>query len=970
MSDPSLQPQILNLGTVVSKGDIDSTFFNGENEESTEQFQVDANLISTGRTCVIGTSGCIPGDEFFYSKNGVVKVSEVYNGMPSHSGYISDITYRRDEIYKVVLHGDGRGTIEFIASSEHPILISLPCNRKFNHSGHKYHEHERWITVKELFEKKYRFAYAKLADSDRIKANEVSIGKTQAKLLGYLMSDGTWGKKQSPKFTNNNVSFVEDVIMLSQGLISEPKIYSKRNGMDLLLVDNRHSKHNNIMELVRELGVSDRNTFGRLQCLQKDELIEFFKGYFNGDGHIFFGNNLREMIFYVGIHRRQAVELQFMLWRLGIYSTIKHRVGQKQTIRGCWEVKVCQPSAKLAARLFKDIKHPEIFDKLISYPEVALLNNLGVPRLSDKNWIKIRSIELIGEETVVGWQSNPDHEIISYGGLVTHNSGKSYAVGVICEELCKTKVPFAIIDLEGEYSGLKEKYEAIWVGDDEGCDLAWSKNVDLKQLARYSPDCPPIILDVSEVHRPREKVNEFLIALYSEISKRRTPYLVILEEADRFSPQSGGERLPIIDEIARRGRKRGLGLIVCTQRPSLVDKNILSQCSNQLIGKLVIKNDLNSVAQFFSGRDAPNVLTSIKPGEFFALGGLSPEPAKVKMRTRETRHGGMTPKLNPAAVRPSVEKVLESIQTATPLAVVETREDVIALPKPEIVRQLPPVPNINSLNYKVDDEIARPEETEETVAALPMDDFLDWDTRRTTGLMGFTPLIERETVPRLLKLGKSYKLFGQKENVTRVGIAYRPLIEVGVRIRSGVLKKKFETKYFFMDGVNGKLVEISDRLEFLSGIEKLLGLDEGQVIILKALYPNKDLSLIEIAGASKRLEDETRTLLRGLESRRLVRSTKLGRAKMYRRLADVPKVYLLSKPLLKLNELDPSEGFKLAKIKIKEDQVREVVKGMWKGADVESFKQIYYPVYLAELILNRKKRYVWIDGRTGKEIEF
>ncbi|MHB2036757.1 MAG: hypothetical protein ACYCPW_08470, partial [Nitrososphaerales archaeon] len=382
----------------------------------------------------------------------------------------------------------------------------------------------------------------------------------------------------------------------------------------------------------------------------------------------------------------------------------------------------------------------------------------------------------------------------------------------------------------------------------------------------------------------------------------------------------------------------------------------------------------NSVAQFFSGRDAPNVLTSLKPGEFFALGGLSPEPAKVKMRVRETRHGGMTPKLNPAAVRPSVERLLESIQTAMPLAVADTQEDVIAIPKPEIVRELPPAPKVIPLNYKVDrsvdDEIAIPEETGETVAALPMDDFLDWDTRKTTGLMGFTPLIERETVPGLLKLEKSYKLFGQKENVTRVGIAYRPLIEIGIRIRSGVLKKKFETKYFFMDGVNGKLVEITDRLGFQSGIEKLLGLDEGQVIILKTLHPDKDLSLIEIASASKRMEDDTRTLLKGLETRRLVRSTKLGKAKMYRRLADVPKVDLLSKPLLKLNELDPSEGFKLAKIKIKEDQVREVVKGMWNGADVESFKQIYYPVYLAELILNRKKRYVWIDGRTGKEIEF
>ena len=73
---------------------------------------------------------------------------------------------------------------------------------------------------------------------------------------------------------------------------------------------------------------------------------------------------------------------------------------------------------------------------------------------------------------------------------------------------------------------------------------------------------------------------------------------------------------------------------------------------------------------------------------------------------------------------------------------------------------------------------------------------------------------------------------------------------------------------------------------------------------------------------------------------------------------------------MKLNELDTSRGFRLAKLKIKEDDVREVVKGMWDGADLESFRQVYYPVYLAELRLNRKKRYLWIDGRTGKEIEF
>src|ERR1700730_6866375 len=241
-------------------------------------------------------------------------------------------------------------------------------------------------------------------------------------------------------------------------------------------------------------------------------------------------------------------------------------------------------------------------------------------------------------------------------------SGKSYAVAVICEELCKNKVPFVIIDVEGEYSGLKEKYEVIWLGDDENCDLRWKNKVDLKQLAKFAPECPPIVFDLSETYRPREKVNEFLIELYREISRRRRPYLVILEEADRFSPQVG-ERLPIFDEIARRGRKRGLGLMLCTQRPSLVDKNILSQCSNQLIGKMVIKNDLNAVAQFFAGRGPPNQLTGLTPGEFFALGGMAPQPEKVKIRPRETRHAGITPKLNPTSMQASVEKMLEAIQT-------------------------------------------------------------------------------------------------------------------------------------------------------------------------------------------------------------------------------------------------------------------------------------------------------------------
>ena len=250
-------------------------------------------------------------------------------------------------------------------------------------------------------------------------------------------------------------------------------------------------------------------------------------------------------------------------------------------------------------------------------------------------------------------------------------SGKSYVVGVFCEELCKNNIPFALIDIEGEYSGLKEKYEMIWVGEYERCDLNWSA-LNVKELARQALDISPLILDVSEVEDPKGKISEFLSEMFKEVSARRTPYLIVLEEADKFIPQVG-ERLKILEEVARRGRKRGLGLMLCTQRPSLVDKNVLSQCSNQLIGKLNIKNDLEAVAPFFLGHGLPKQLTTLIPGVFYALGGFSPIPISIKIRLRETQHGGITPKLRDRVIQPP-EEVLAKLRN------LKIEKNVLGLP--------------------------------------------------------------------------------------------------------------------------------------------------------------------------------------------------------------------------------------------------------------------------------------------------
>lgn len=484
--------------------------------------------------------------------------------------------------------------------------------------------------------------------------------------------------------------------------------------------------------------------------------------------------------------------------------------------------------------------------------------------------------------------------------LGSSGSGKSYTVGVICEELCKNRVPFLIIDTEGEYSGLKAKYEVLWLGEDEGSDLSWS-TVNIEELGKHAPDIPPVVVDVSETDDPKGKVSALLTALYREISNQRVPYLVILEEADRFVPQSG-DRVPIFGEIARRGRKRGMGLMICSQRPSLVDKNVLSQCANQLIGKLVIQNDLQSVAQFFPGRGLPRQLTSLKAGVFYALGGISPVPASIKVRERETKHGGATPLLGQRKAHPIAE-------------IARFREIVRA--EPELKPQL-----------------------------------------------GVAPLITAEEIPTLVKKEKSFLFFGRTEVVSAVHLHFRALVELGVRLRTGIIKKKFENFFLVLDGEKGKVVDLYDRLVLSDGFERLLGLNSLQVELLRVISPDRDTTLIEIVS----MMGDSKGVLRGamnlLEKKRLVRSTTIGRIKVFRRMLDFPKFSWMSQPL-DLQDVNLKQG-KIAEVKIKESEIREIIKGMWEGADLESFRPFLYPVYKVELLLKRRRREIWLDGRNGK----
>ncbi len=224
-------------------------------------------------------------------------------------------------------------------------------------------------------------------------------------------------------------------------------------------------------------------------------------------------------------------------------------------------------------------------------------------------------------------------------------SGKSYLVGVMVEELARQHLPFVVIDTEGEYASLKSAFDVLWVGRSKNADL--SMDIDFKRLfAECIESDTPIILDVSDELDMQATVYSALHALYAVEEEKRKPYLVIIEEADKFAPQIVKPKVNPVEELSVRGRKRGIGLLVATQRPANVSKNVLAQCSYGFIGRLSIDNDISAVRTLLEDDKMLRRLPELRTGEFLPFGVTS--SGRFKVKAREVKHIGSTPVISEA----------------------------------------------------------------------------------------------------------------------------------------------------------------------------------------------------------------------------------------------------------------------------------------------------------------------------------
>jgi len=494
-------------------------------------------------------------------------------------------------------------------------------------------------------------------------------------------------------------------------------------------------------------------------------------------------------------------------------------------------------------------------------------------------------------------------------------SGKSYTVAVICEELARKNLGFCIIDTEGEYFSLKEKFTVLWVGSDSNSDID-IEQVNLTKLAEKAvKEGVPIIFDVSDVIDYKKTVKEFVAALYTVESKLRQPYLLIVEEIDKFAPQSG-DMIKEIDEVGRRGRKRGLGLMIATQRPALVNKNILSQCGNQIIGKLTINNDLDAVKIFFPKRHDLEKLPMLKPGEFFLQGDIAPGRI-VKIKKRETQHKAVTPQVI-AKAKVGIEelkRIEESIGKSTPA---ETAEKEV-----EEVKRL-------SIPLKVPKEKA-------------------------------FELIKKST--------KQFGLFGKESPVSNFHISLYPIIECKIKyVRKKIIGEEFREITSYFDGIKGNVLDISNGFSVRFDVSNLKELSQQEISVL-ASFKGKELTGSELENATGYSESIVRSSLQKLSERKLIGSKKVGRANAYFLLSKVesPSIEKISHNTISFEEQKLSASTINPEVSIK--QISNFVKSIADKAEIIEHTIVYYPFYKATVLVKNRSKSRYVDAITSKIIE-
>jgi len=277
---------------------------------------------------------------------------------------------------------------------------------------------------------------------------------------------------------------------------------------------------------------------------------------------------------------------------------------------------------------------------------------------------------------------NPPEESLSLGNLIGYpydvylliknfgrifitgksGSGKSYTMGVLCEEFLNKGIPVVILDRHGEYGSLKVVNEDIGEGESkfvdniiEFSDLKKNKggDIDIEYLFSLEPSdivapnlCSVVNLNGMALEVQEAIAGKLLKKLYEASTTRKIPpFYLFLDEAHLFAGKKQTETCEVVKLFAQEGRKFGANIVIGTQRPQLLDTTIRAQAGTWIVHNLSDIRDIGitiSSAEDLSN-DNKKDISGLDKGQAIICGeAVKGIPLFVKIRKRQTRHGGVS----------------------------------------------------------------------------------------------------------------------------------------------------------------------------------------------------------------------------------------------------------------------------------------------------------------------------------------
>jgi hypothetical protein len=236
--------------------------------------------------------------------------------------------------------------------------------------------------------------------------------------------------------------------------------------------------------------------------------------------------------------------------------------------------------------------------------------------------------------------------------LAKVDSGKTYMAGKIEEQLAKKGLPFVVMDPMGAHWGIRTKYPILIFGGKHGdIEIEPGDGRYIAQVVvQHNLTC---IVDINEFSKEEQQqfAADFGDELFLLHKISSSPRHVFWEEADIFAPQkTKAVSLPVLDTLVRRGRQFGIGTTMITQRPAVLNKDVLTQVDVYFFMNMIAEQDTKVIDDLLKiynkqqRRDLLDEVINFNKGQALLY---SPSWLKITKTfqgsKKESYHAGQTP---------------------------------------------------------------------------------------------------------------------------------------------------------------------------------------------------------------------------------------------------------------------------------------------------------------------------------------